>query len=90
MQQSHDKVSAERLFAILGRSVATLMVVAILGELCSFALLLAYGKFHRDPLVPPGRVQRTMTKNGAASFGPNKAPFGPRRVATTCPLWFGE
>ena len=52
MQQTHDKVSAERLFAILGRSVATLMVVAILGELCSFALLLAYGKFHRDPLVP--------------------------------------
>ena len=52
MQQTHDKVSAERLFAILGRSVATLMVVAILGELCSFAILLAYGKFHRDPLVP--------------------------------------
>jgi len=52
VQQTHDKVSAERLFAILGRSVATLMVVAILGELCSFAILLAYGKFHRDPLVP--------------------------------------
>jgi lysophospholipase L1-like esterase len=52
VQQTHDKVSAERLFAILGRSVATLMVVAILGELCSSAILLAYGKFHRDPLVP--------------------------------------
>ena len=52
MQQSRHTVFAESFFGILGRSVATLIVVAILGELCSFAILLAYGNFHRDPLVP--------------------------------------
>jgi lysophospholipase L1-like esterase len=52
VQQSRHTVFAESFFAILGRSVATVIVVAILAELCSFALLLAYGRFHRDPLVP--------------------------------------
>ena len=52
MQQSRHKVFAESFFGILGRSVATLIAVALLGELCSFAILLAYGRFHRDPLVP--------------------------------------
>ena len=52
MQQTRHAVFAEEFFGILGRSVATLIVVAILAELCSFALLLAYGRFHRDPLVP--------------------------------------
>jgi lysophospholipase L1-like esterase len=52
VQQSRHKVFAESFFGILGRSVATLIAVALLGELCSFAILLAYGRFHRDPLVP--------------------------------------
>jgi lysophospholipase L1-like esterase len=52
VQQTRHAVSADRFFGVLGRSVAALIVVAILGELGAFALLLAYGRFHRDPLVP--------------------------------------
>jgi lysophospholipase L1-like esterase len=52
VQQRVHTVFAESFFAILGRSVATLIVVVILGELCSFGLLLVYSRFHRDPLLP--------------------------------------
>jgi lysophospholipase L1-like esterase len=52
VQQTRHTVFAEKFFAILGRLVATFVVVAILLELCSIPLLRAYGRFHRDPLVP--------------------------------------
>jgi lysophospholipase L1-like esterase len=52
VQQTNHAVFAERFFAVVGRSLATLVVVAILGELGSTAALLAYGRFHQDPLVP--------------------------------------
>ena len=52
MQQPHHTVFAGSFFAILGRSIATFIVVAILGELCSITVLQVYGRFHRDPLVP--------------------------------------
>ena len=52
MQQTRHAVLIESFFAIIGRSVITLIVVAILTELCSIPALRAYGRFHRDPLVP--------------------------------------
>jgi lysophospholipase L1-like esterase len=42
----------ESFFGIVGRSVVTLVIVAILAELCSFAILIPYRRFHRDPLAP--------------------------------------
>lgn len=52
VQETRHTIFAEGFFAILGRSIATLIVVAILGDLCSIAVLRAYGRFRRDPFVP--------------------------------------
>ena len=52
MPQANQSVFAERFFAILGRSIATLVVVAVLMELCSTAALHVYGRLYEDPLVP--------------------------------------
>jgi hypothetical protein len=42
----------ESLFAIIGRLVVTLVVVVIFAEPSSIPILRAYGRLHRDPLVP--------------------------------------
>ena len=52
MQLTRRAVSAERFFAILGCTFAAISVVVILLELSSFVVLSAYGRLHRDPLIP--------------------------------------
>ena len=52
VQPTRHAVLIEGFFGIIGRSVITLIVVAILAELCSIPALRAYGRFHRDSLVP--------------------------------------
>jgi len=52
VQPTRHAVLIEGFFGIIGRSVITLIVVAILAELCSIPALRVYGRFHRDSLVP--------------------------------------
>jgi lysophospholipase L1-like esterase len=43
---------SESFFGTIGRSVVILVIVAILAELSSIAILIPYRRFHQDPLVP--------------------------------------
>ena len=52
MEHAARVAAGERFFAIVGRSLAAFIVVAILAELFSFDALHIYGRFHRDPLIP--------------------------------------
>ena len=52
MEHTHSVAAGERFFAMVGRSLAAFIVVAVLLELFSFAALHTYRRFHRDPLIP--------------------------------------
>ena len=65
MQQTRRPVSAERFFAILGCTFAAISVVVILLELSSFVVLSAYGRLHRDPLIPQKSPAYDSEKWGA-------------------------
>lgn len=52
MEHARRVAAGERFFAIVGRSLAAFVVIAILVELFSYAALHIYGRFHRDPLIP--------------------------------------
>jgi hypothetical protein len=85
VELSRRAVSAERLFAIFGCLVAAFVVFAMLLEVSSFVTILAYRKFHHDPLAP----QRSPAYDGepwGREFWAEQTSFWSKARATYLPF----
>jgi lysophospholipase L1-like esterase len=52
VEEDRREAAADRFFAVIGRSTAAFLVIAIVLEIFSFAALSVYRRLHMDPLSP--------------------------------------
>jgi len=85
VERTRRAISGERLFAILGCSVAALGVLAALVELSSFAFLYAYARLHRDPF-PPQKSPAYNSEEWGRAFWTEHTSFGSRARSNYLPF----